>query len=106
MTDVLRMRGDRSIVRVRGMAGGGIMADLFAIEAVAFSDVLGLFSGGELRKVDLINVHGIRVFLEENEGSGGLRVATLKDFDVHLLHMESLGLFDSIVDCGGNRGHG
>ena len=106
MTDILEMRGGRSIVGVRGMAGGGIMAGLFAMEAVAFFDALGLFGEGELRKVDIVNVHGIRVFLGTNEGSSRLRVATLKGFDAHLLHVKSLGSFNSIIDCGRDRGHG
>ena len=46
--NVLRTIGGRQ-TGARGVAGGGIVAGLFAMEAVTFSDALGSFGGDELR---------------------------------------------------------
>ena len=46
--NVLRAIGGRQ-TRARGVAGGGIVASLSAMEAATFSDALGSFGGGELR---------------------------------------------------------
>ena len=103
MMDVLRTRSSGgSVVETEGSTGGGIVASLSAMEAVTFTDTFGAFGWGEFKEIDVVNVHGIGISLWSDKCGGGLRMATTKGFDTHLLHMESFGLFDSIIDCGGN----
>jgi hypothetical protein len=41
---------------LRGVTIGGFVASLLAVEAAAFSDTLGMFSGGEFRNGDSVNI--------------------------------------------------
>ena len=87
------------------MTCGGIVASFPTVEAVAFLDALGTFGGGKFRQVDIVNIHGIRVFLGADEGGSGLGITALKGFDMHLLCVECLCFLNPVIDGGGDGGH-
>ena len=88
------------------MTCGGIVASFPTAEAVVFLDALGMFGGGEFRQVNIINIHGIRVFLGVDEGGSGLEMTTSQGFDMHLLCVEHLCFLNPVVDGDGDKGHG
>ena len=48
MANVLRMRSGRcGVTGARGVTGGGIVASLVTMKAMAFSNAFGTFCGGE-----------------------------------------------------------
>ena len=103
MADVLGMGSDGgSVVGMGSLTGGGIVASLSAIEAATFTDTFGTFDWGEFRETDVVDVHGIGISLWSDECGSRLRAATTKGLDTHLLCMESFGLFNPIVNHGGD----
>ena len=48
MVNVLRMRSGRyGVTGARGMTGGGVVASLATMKAIAFFNTFGTFCGGE-----------------------------------------------------------
>ena len=56
------------------------MASFPIVEAMAFANIFGTFSGGKFRQVNIVNIHGIRVFLGVDEGGSRLGTTALQGF--------------------------
>ena len=78
-----------------------------AAETYSFTNALGLFGGDKFGEGDGVYLHSIRIM--SGSVGGGMEgrgyFSSFQGKNVHLLHMESLGLFYSLVNGGGDGGH-